>query len=36
MDLDEIATGYASIKVLRKTAAEFETYIAEPLAKLLT
>ena len=28
MDLDEIETDYASIKALRKTAAEFETYIA--------
>jgi len=28
MDLDEIETEYASIKALRKTAAEFETYIA--------
>lgn len=28
MDLDEIETDYASIKPLRKTAAEFETYIA--------
>ena len=28
MDLDEIETEYASIKGLRKNAAEFETYIA--------
>ncbi|SFU92470.1 hypothetical protein SAMN04488527_1392 [Aliiroseovarius crassostreae] len=28
VDLDEIETDYASIKALRKTAAEFETYIA--------
>lgn len=28
MDLDEMETDYASIKALRKTAAEFETYIA--------
>ena len=28
MDLDEIETDYASIKALRKTAAAFETYIA--------
>lgn len=28
MDLDEIETDYASIKALRKTATEFETYIA--------
>ena len=28
IDLDEIETDYASIKALRKTAAEFETYIA--------
>jgi len=27
MDLDEVETGYASIKALRKTAAEFQTYI---------
>lgn len=28
VDLDEVETDYASIKALRKTAAEFETYIA--------
>lgn len=28
MDLDEVETGYASIKALRKTAAEFQTYIS--------
>ncbi len=28
IDLDEIETGYASIQALRKTAIEFETYIA--------
>lgn len=28
MDLDEIETDYASIRALRKTATEFETYIA--------
>ncbi len=27
VDLDEVETDYASIKALRKTAAEFETYI---------
>jgi len=28
IDLDDIETGYASIKALRKTATEFQTYIA--------
>ena len=34
MELDELQTSYASIKALQKTAAEFETYIANNKAMI--
>ena len=34
MELDELQTNYASIKALRKAAAEFETYIAKNKAMI--